>query len=765
MSHLRTILIVMGLVVGGLCAGQYPGLVTLQGRQFMVDGQPFYPRVMNYGVHIVSNTMNSSNPDDLMISPASEYDRSIYSYYEYNNQEELDDQFRTHFAKLVSMGFNAIRIYALGPIMRRTSPEGSRHYSIDVRHRVDTYTTEPSYRLDLDIPTFSDQLSQRYFELVRHVVRIADQSGLKVILLCADDLGNTDVSVQLTPASDIDAVDLYTAYLKRLSEELMLEPGILAYDLWNEPIWTNYDLIALSKQDVCTYTGQWYDAIRYENGDKHLITLGGYSIPEIGSWDPAVMKLDFYSPHIYPELLEINGYSFENAMERYRNEVYWLARTCPMPYLIGETGFSAEDDDIDPLDHTTGANNQHLNNDAMTKQMPYMMGSELEQATFATESMDIVSNYLGSGYSWWAFQNSRAANLLSPAKDYLGCWWAPLKFGNDAGLPLPAPWNVENAWRDKAMVAALVDYPTPSIPDDLSEPPANYYNGLEIAGPPFRHYQVLEQSSNRQIIDAVLQIGWKFQSTESPSAEPITIWLSYFSDDNGFFTIRKPPSIFYFTPPIAHQIKLSASGGSEIYTDNLWTDGSIITIEQNLFKFENYIVNYELIWENGNSLNAWSKLFLVNSVIYGSGSPTNNVIATAREEVNLTGETHIGGGSESHLFCSNTFMECNETTFDLPLIVSHQLNNKSLFNTINTLGLSFNDNTISISPNPSSSFILVKNTLEGSMLVYNVLGEIVYEDFNISRIHSIDISNWPTGSYYVVVQSGKKITSGKLKKL
>lgn len=62
---------------------------------------------------------------------------------------------------------------------------------------------------------------------------------------------------------------------------------------------------------------------------------------------------------------------------------------------------------------------------------------------------------------------------------------------------------------------------------------------------------------------------------------------------------------------------------------------------------------------------------------------------------------------------------------------------------------------VNISPNPSDGrFILqFKESREGEVLIYNNLGQVVYQTKIISKQSSIDLSNYPKGIYFVKVQS------------
>ncbi len=78
------------------------------------------------------------------------------------------------------------------------------------------------------------------------------------------------------------------------------------------------------------------------------------------------------------------------------------------------------------------------------------------------------------------------------------------------------------------------------------------------------------------------------------------------------------------------------------------------------------------------------------------------------------------------------------------------------------LGVDENElNKINISPNPSSSFIslqLPKNMNQGQISVYDMLGKKLYsQEFTTEGSHSIDISKWNSGIYFLKVSSGERV--------
>lgn len=739
-----TVLMVI-MSAGTALRGQY---VTLQGRSFMLNGQERYPRVMNFSFQFASNTMNSTDPDDIMVSVERGYDYSVASNFEHTDQAGLRSQMQLCFAKLVSMGFNTIRATGLLPLMRWDSPGGQRYYTIRVVH---TATNNPAeYSMEMDPLSFTDPVSAKYFELVRIVLEEADSAGLKVILLCADDTGHAPGAPnQLTLATDQEAVELYASYLSRLGDELKEETGLMAYDIWNEPIWTNYDVLitALTKSDVCAYTTLWYDAI-HEHDENHLITLGGSSYDDLQTWDPAMMKIDFYSPHVYEIPTRAQGYDVQNAIERVVAHLYWLGKELPMPWLIGETGFSAENDEQDPLDFFTGPDNQHL--DAVANghhQMPWMMGNESDQATFAQTTMDATRNYMGSGYSWWGFQNTRGANLNSSPGDYRGNWWGLLKFGNEAGLGLAAPFNVENHWRDKLTVSTMTSYSLPPAPMALPAPPGNYYNWYEWTGPVV-HSGVIQAQNGVPVDGAIVSAGWRYQPDGSTiDDEDHYEWDHLPTTQLGYFEIRRPLQIEGLHNPTLDQ-KWAVSTGAD--RQNLQPSGQITTLSRSRLEYSDVVDDEVIVQGDVRRFSAWNDLAVSNTLIgWGTGGGIAEFVA--RQEIHVTDEFHAEPGSEVHIHTAPTFPACVPAQHQMVLTSepppdgfgsAKQMKGR-LELQFQPLGLD-----LSIFPNPASSQLSVAfDAAGGWFTIVNVQGEVVSAFRANGPVHIVDVSGLASGPY------------------
>lgn len=772
--HARHVIIVLTIAFVGqlpLCSQ----VVELEGRKFMLNEQEFYPMVMNYGIEFMSNTVHPdqvTDSDDILVSPAGHMDKSIGSYFEYDNQNDLDDQFEAHFQKILDMGFNTIRLLGAVPFMRREGIGGPRHYSMHVRHNLQVWTTDPTqYNLELDPPYFSNDVTQRLFTLTEHVLDLAESKGLKVILLCAEDEGGNDnQQVQLTLATDLEAVDWYSAYLHELAEALEGHPALMAYDIWNEPLWTNPSLLgSLTKAQVCEYTTQWYDALKSAD-PQHLVTLGGSMYNELNSWDPAVMKLDFYSPHEYPYQSIVFNYDVITANEAYQAQMYWLGADCPMPWLIGETGFVAEDDVLDPMDVHNGYTYQHLDGDAAHHRMPFMNGSELEQDAFAQLSLEAVRNYRGSGYSWWDFQNSRGTWFLvvneypnNPEKWMQGNFFGLLKYGNDVVLneTLYPEWLQLNSWRDKIAVGTFTDYDPGIAPEELPPPPTNYGSWFSTGGVVYRQYTIIDQE-DEPVANALAEVNWLY-TTANPMDHPLAgegIWDRNPADAMGICTLRKRgPTNGLYNSPMPRYLRINASGAESIQYDagsSSWPlNGSTVLIGRRRLYMDAVLTDHLIPLDAEELHMARSSLTLTTVVVAGDNNSGGVADFKARDVVHVLDGFHAQRGSEVHLFTQPIFLQCGDVVSGMAQeVTGAQQKIEAKARTLpKRLELSFDKPSLqmSIYPNPCSTqlrIVLAEGT--GQCTVVSSVGAVVFTG-GITGSLNLDVSQWATGEYVVKV--------------
>lgn len=621
--------------------------VTIQGRQFILNGEEFYPRAMNYAMEFVSDNDELLDVDELFFSPESGYDATVNGFFECDSWSTCGTQLEEHFTKIKDMGFNTVRITALCPYMRRVLPADDRTYSIYIRPKAPWH---PQHRVELNTSTFDDLVSRRYFQILRHVLSIAEENDLKVILVCAEDDAFASLE-HLTPVHDEDEIDRYAFFLSRLADELKDEPGLLAYDLWNEPFWTKGGFETLSKSEVCEITSLWYDAIAGED-PNHLVTIGGAGLGDVASWDMATMKIDFYSPHFYALPWKYDGYNQSATRARFGNLTYWYGRACPMPWIIGETGFSAEDDTDD---HQDDANWNNLDDIPEHHAPPWMDGSESDQAAFADYSMDKTRAYLGSGYSWWNFQNSRSNPISSPETseyEYLGSFYGLLKYGDGT-----------DPWFDKEAVQTMTDYVLASPSGSLPSQPSTYTNWYN-QGLLLSHWYAVDDQTE-PLADALTESAYEYRINDGDIYPyDFTMHLSNGVGADGHVRVwNGPPVPGDYCSLI--QIHLIIPGHSDImytaFSDTPW-DGSTAQYGPRRLKFKLDCGVLEVESGSYGELLAWSEVEVCDGYIEGT-SPGGSANVVARDIVHVTGEFHIEAGSEAHLWNGKTFPDCNQSVY------------------------------------------------------------------------------------------------------
>jgi len=770
--------LLLTLSLCGMQALAQEGYVTLEGRQFMLNGEPFYPVVMNYTVELVSSAYQSTDTSGLYFSVASHYDANVYSYYECNGEANCTQQLQAHFAKLISMGFNTIRL--LCPVyMSEEGPGGEKKYRIDLRHNDGDWPAP--YAGYLDPPDFSGPLAEWYFGTLRRVISLADQAGLKTILLCAEDYkvddgnpNNGEPWYQLTLAESDPAVELYKSYLARLAFELREERGLLAYDLWNEPNWTADHLTALTKAQVCDYTERWYDAI-HQAAPHHMVTLGGSGFHEVSSWDPAVMKLDFYSPHHYPAPEVVFDFDNDLANEALKAQFYWFGADCPMPWLIGETGFIAEDDAVDPLDALNNCNGQHLRPDPVYHDMPFMGGSEAEQAEFTALSLSAVRAYRGSGYSWWDFQNGRFSWLLvqdsfpnNPERWLQGNFFGLLKFGNhvpilpqNVSCALPE-WDTVNAWRDKPAVQVFEDYDPGEAPAELPPPPPNYSSWHNTNGEVHTEYTIVDEDTGEPIPHALATVEWFYRTTDETDDEDKGphLWDRNTTDASGYVSIRKrqPANTSVYEAPEPKRLFIDAFGSEHLGYDPPFTpwplDGSLIPLVRQRLQMEGLLGDHVIPINADEEHTAWSSLTLTNVIVEGDGTAGGVADFKARDAVYAIGEFHAKLGSETHLHTEATFLACDADM----LLAGTQARLREISAGAPARSKHVNLNfeepepSVEVFPNPCGAWVrIVLLQGAGEYRVSNVSGEVVCTGTIVNGTHVLDCSDWSSGVYVVQV--------------
>ncbi len=766
MCNLRIFRVLAIALTSSVAVNGMAQFVTLEGRQFKVNGQEFYPRVLNYNATILTSnaTPELSMPNDLFLSPNRAYGTGC-DIYEPTTSPDFTQQFQDEFATITGMGFNTLRLIVNPHIYKDGA---ARKFRMHVRSPLNWN----DYVFDNSAPNDTYGFQDKYFTMVGNLIDIADAAGLKVILLCADDEYNGPAYCH--PAWDQTAVDAYATYLSALSAGLSTHPGLLAYDLWNEPTYTgdfnngfysmnkNYNGDTWRKVDICGFTSTWYDAINAHD-PNHLVTLGGYGKDDADVWDMATMKLDFYSPHLYPTYNSMGLYTdYTNNINPVIDQLYWLGSECPMPYLVGETGFSADDDATDPCDYLH-PDNIHLDGNPVHHVMPWMDGSESQQWGYAQTTMNATRQYLGSGYSWWEYQNTRYGNLDSPAGTYKENFYGPIKY---------------DGVTKKIAGVQFSTYTLPTAPSQLPPPPPTFRNWNQFANPGYQPRWYVEYADGTPMGNALVECKYTYKNYPNDQYSAINVTNTVTTLPNGLLVIKSPPSIpggWYIT---FQEFRLKLPGGRPIwYTNwaygppNYWPDyDAHVSYDRVRFKFDDQYSTLNVANGEYKDIKAWNSLVVANASIAGNGTTGGTADFHARQFIQANSEFHAAQGSEVHIWTEKTFPTCGSGSYQYMVVAPPTAPAETASSRkagAQRLQLQFQpaEFSISLSPNPCTTHVTVSaSQVNGLCQLYDASGSIVWRARMECNEEDIPMGERPTGSYTVeVVWKGHRATAQVVK--
>ncbi len=261
------------------------GFVSLDGRQFKLDGEDFYPVMLNYVVDFVDTEQGPA------LSPTYTYEDQ--HGYEYLDMDSLNLQIGTHMALMRELGFNTIRL-----CFDRITLDSAGHYFHSLQ--------DDRYYLKED--------REALLDLLQNFIDLASAEQMKVMLLIK------------SPYHDEQLADFTKAVLKRFANE----PTLFAYDFFNEPLY--FAPQEMRKNDAYHIVWEWKRwMMKY--APHQLLTIGFSEPIEVFRWDPSIMPVDFIAFHTYHPL-------------RIPNEIYWYANFVDKPWMLGETSLPANNDSI-----------------------------------------------------------------------------------------------------------------------------------------------------------------------------------------------------------------------------------------------------------------------------------------------------------------------------------------------------------------------------------------------------------------------------------
>jgi hypothetical protein len=302
--------------------------VSISDHSFMLDKKPFYPIALNYIV-----TMQGDKEGNIWPSSFNGYNAG--EKYQYTTKDSCIMQLKAEMDLIREMGFNTIRVVRIGEEML---DEKTGNLSVGAM-----VNNEHTNMLSLE-----DNVNyKKYAGALAELFDLADKAGLKVIFL---------VNVQ----PDAPSTEYH---LVRLIKQFKDTPALMAYDLFNEPLY--FDKKERNKEDVIAITKRWNHLLKMY-APHQLFTIGLEGIREVFEWDPNILDVDFVSLHPY-----------QYEPEQVRNEIYWYGKYITKPWMIGETAISADNDSV----------------------------SYETQRKFAEVTLKQAYNCGAMGYSWWQYKD------------------------------------------------------------------------------------------------------------------------------------------------------------------------------------------------------------------------------------------------------------------------------------------------------------------------------------------------------------------------
>lgn len=714
--------------------GQSSGQVTIEGKQFKLNGANFYPMVMNYGVELTRQ--QNTNWNNSYLTPYVEYGVNAGPnggpnsyFFECNNLNQCKNDILADWTYLVSRGFNTIRVAGFYTKFQDNPNKlffKCRESYMDLE-----------YYINLDPFTPGDPGCTFILDQYENLMQIAETAGVKLIF----NLIGTNSQFTQFPGNNNDEIEFYNAFFNLLASRISISPfanSVLAVDLWNEPCYEDQSYIK-DKQETCEIVSTWYNTFK-SFGTTPLVTLGTCGSGDIWFYDPGVLKVDFFSLHIYPEWRAFEDKTDpaiqQRAISRVYDELYWFNKISPYPWIIGETSLAASANlQVQPQG---GAN-----------------GTLADQANYAQLIMDATCSCGGSGFSWWAFQDG---------------WWL-----ENTSIPHPAHWGIlERGFSTGASaqkpVAALFNGTPPVVgscgPCPVSSSSLQTYNSSLTYFNPFQHPPnpsntikgyVYDQDGN-PIANAYVG-GHEFVGVDQFGSD-IHEYQHLFTSKNGYFEIIP----FDNLPPnqsVLHTLAITASGGERLKYSSIWaclncttflpTSNTTFgrTIKHFKYNYSGEMDNITIHSGEVRNLDANNDLTLTNIQVLSSGISEFK----AKEKIHILPEVKLDYGSEVHIFCDNTSVACNNySSFVMEYRLSGNVGS-IIQNEPSFIEIYFDkdkrSSVFAIKPNPASNHFTIENyfTSPIEIKIFDLLGKCLATYLVSGKFESFEVSNLQKGIY------------------
>ncbi len=732
--------------------GQY---ITLSNDKYKdASGNDFYPVVCNYMLELAKDTGNN-----YALKPTSKYGLTWVD--DCNSLSECQQRVQTDFYEIKAMGFNCVRLmgaeFSKGRMLFSNPVNVFDHFALQYEIFPNQSGDPNNYEiLEFSNPTLTNNL-QIVLSQLDIILSMADSAELKVILITG--AGTHLVNTTHAPLSgnytgsneDKNAAD-YATLLSTYGNYFKNNTTIMAYDLYNEPHWTDNEFLH-AKPQICAWSKLWYDNLKSAD-QNHLITMGLASYYDVLEWDPGVMTLDFVSQHVYSDFAAHEAGDIPINKTRYHNELLWLRNNIPMPWSMGETGFVAS-------------------NNANGGDFPYTWGTEAEQEDFAGYILEEVRNSGCGGMAWWQFQDVFWYDWdpLNPPK-WSQNFYGLLRYGN------PDVTGSYSAFR-KPCVNKLQNFVPANFGSfDMNLTDAYYdpynFNTLNSSQSNIVTGTVKNQLQQPLKDAVVFGFNWKNSTLgddlifNTQDDEQIGKWIYTFSKPDGGFKLVPFNDINTGASNnkiINFQCSAIASSRFELP----WQSSTANSIVNSNIP----IINVELTQSasvfsgvaTGNAA-SFDYITLENVLI----EPNNIIEIKAATEIHFKADFDAIEGSESHYFIEDR--ECtNYSDFRISnpdLISTNSADNLTPMQ----IEIQFKKSgrqilEAEVLPNPSDGLVYLQileksSALPVNIMVFNMLGQFI-KSYETNEPHLIlDGINWTKGIYMVAVKSENSQTIKKL---
>jgi hypothetical protein len=728
--------------------------VTLDGRQFKDgNGQDWYPMVMDYFLSINYDGSNIVNlypcesyemPTNFWPAPNSHYGPTIGP--EEENALDCQIALKKDFAAIKGMGFNCIRLTT-----------GLHWHNDDLQFKLWTNCGRMNcycapYFLPISIHNSNtspqDQLVMTnvnlYFDMLENLIEWSSEYQLKVMI---------DV-VLFTESQNCDCLfndnmrPALLLYLHELGDRFKNNTNLFAYCILEE-IGLNDHNNNRTKQEACEIVSSLYDELKAAD-NNHLISISGNDIDELEDWDLGSMKLDFYQPHMYPLISNENPATldYHAGLNRMLGRMYWLSKHSPIPWIIGETGFQAND--------------IHCNQQLEPNYFSKMDGTELEQSIFTEQSINQTYNCGGSGYSWFMYQDGWVYDEASQGLP--NCCIYPDGHGLirqgviPATPPPPPPSSLPSSWSEisKPVLNVFRNYMNPGsinnscnciIPNDYYDP----YKFISNNTPNHRIEGTISETNNPDNkIEGALIRGTSVWTPDN-GITTIRRQIYTFTDINGHYQIYScPPG----TEPLSFESMIITYPGSDAYFHTKIEDFPQI-IDKSLRQpkqLKDLTLDLNSIQGSNQIFQSWNSI-LINNVILDQGYSGE---FTTRSEIDIKHESDFKHGAEIHAYCSTTMPDCD--LLNKQTLIKKEIPTSNYSTSGKSIEVHFqmdiNKSKLVLQPNPTNGWLelscdnLNKND-KLSVCVIDLSGSTVFTQSGIFEKGQIDVSSLKPG-YYIL---------------